>query len=303
MTATAESRRIIWRFTDSRAGHDSQSLGLVSALTELCDCEVHEIGVPFELENYWQAFQKNLEPVKSLPDPDLLVGAGHATHFPMLACRFARGGKICVIMSPSLPRWLFDLCLLPEHDRPGQAENTIVTMGPLNSIQPRQNRDEEKGLVLVGGQSKHFLWSNTLVLEQIKGILESGFRWSVSDSPRTPPIMREQLRRMAEEGLDYRPYEDHPARELMQDVAQIWVSEDSMSMIFEALSTGSAVGVMRLRPRRKSRLGSVATTLFENNLLTLYDHYQGKGRLPAPSKVLQESQRVARAAAEKLGWL
>ena len=259
--------------------------------------------MPFEIESYWQALQRKPDLVENLPPPELLVGAGHATHAPMLASRYAMGGNICVIMSPSLPHFLFDLCILPEHDRARQSDNTIVTKGPLNNIRPQTSKDEGKGLILVGGPSKHFLWSNTLILEQIKGILKSDTGWTVSDSPRTPPIMREQLRRMAEEGLDYHAFEDRSAMELMQDVAQIWVSEDSMSMIFEALSTGAAVGVMRLRPRRKSRLANVATSLSDKNLVTLYDNYSSDKQLQPPAEVLQESRRVAKIVAEKLGWL
>ena len=80
---------------------------------------------PERLSSYW-----------TLPTPDLLLGAGHHTHLSLLAARRIRGGKVVVLMRPSLPPGLFDLCLIPEHDAPPARPNVLATRGALNRIQP-----------------------------------------------------------------------------------------------------------------------------------------------------------------------
>jgi mitochondrial fission protein ELM1 len=134
----AEARRlVIWRFSDKKPGHDNQSLGIAEAMAEEIKCEIHSltpIGPVMALLSFVTGRAFANEPY---PDPDLILGAGHATHLSMLAARRSRGGRVIVLMTPSLPKKLFDLCLIPEHDRPGNGGNVIVTPGQA----PRRQKD------------------------------------------------------------------------------------------------------------------------------------------------------------------
>ena len=71
----------------------------------------------------------------------------------MLAARRARGGRAVVLMSPVLPRRLFDLCVIPEHDRPRPAANVLQTLRSLNRVQAVEPGRHDSGLLLVGGSS------------------------------------------------------------------------------------------------------------------------------------------------------
>ena len=103
---------------------------------------------------------------QALPVPDFIIGAGHRTHWPMLCARRAFGGKAIALMSPSLPCAFFDLVVAPAHDGL-TGRNVIVTQGVLNVMQPGE-KAPGKTLVMVGGESKHFAWSNEQVLLQLK---------------------------------------------------------------------------------------------------------------------------------------
>ncbi len=307
MAATGERSKVIWRFSDGRAGHDAQSKGLISALSDLIECDNYELPVPLPLSSYGRGLFKNSSFANNIPDPDLLVGAGHATHMPILLARHIRGGKAIILMKPSLPCRFFDLCLIPEHDKIKDGGNLMSTMGPLNLIQSGHHGPADCGLMLIGGESKHFIWNEQLLLDQISQILvQSSQRWIIADSPRTPPTTRALLRTLKNSKIQYVPYEDkgngQQLQQLFQKAGVVWVSEDSMSMIYEALTTGAAAGVLRVPGKRNDRITKVARSLATKQMLTLFDDWQPGRALTPPVKILAESSRCARALLERFGW-
>ena len=74
----------------------------------------------------------------NLPPPDLILGAGHATHLVLWWLARKHRTQSIVMMKPSLPMAWFSLCLVPAHDFrvPPQGENLIVTQGALNRVAP-----------------------------------------------------------------------------------------------------------------------------------------------------------------------
>jgi mitochondrial fission protein ELM1 len=102
---------VVWRLSDGKAGHDSQSWGLAEALSRLRPVETVTL-YPLSASGALAVLLLGQPPVawQSLPPPDLLVGAGHCTHLSLLAARRVQGGKAVVLMRPSLPLGLFDLC-------------------------------------------------------------------------------------------------------------------------------------------------------------------------------------------------
>ena len=158
---------ILWRFSDGRAGHDTQSRGLTAALSSLADCRVFEIPTNLRAGLWAGLLLRRFDPGQDLPDPDLIIGAGHRTHLPMLRARRARGGRIVVLMRPSLPLSWFDLCLVPAHDRITAGDNVWLTRGALNSIIRSETKDPRSGVILIGGPSKHYLWDEPELLAQI----------------------------------------------------------------------------------------------------------------------------------------
>ncbi|MCG8378419.1 MAG: mitochondrial fission ELM1 family protein, partial [Proteobacteria bacterium] len=295
------------RFSDGRPGHDSQSVGLVEALAEIIGLDTFSIRTPLALSTcLWAALAKR-DFAGELPDPDLLVGAGHATHLPMLLSQRIRGGVTTVLMRPSLPARLFGYCLVPEHDGPSETGNILITTGPLNPIRPGTKATGDTGLILLGGPSRHFHWQEERIFDQLENILGQGeFAWKITDSPRTPVSTRARLAQLQAKGMQYLPFDDagsSSARALLSQAACIWVSQDSMSMVYEALSTGAAVGVMQLDGRNNSRLTGVAPGLADRKLLTLYDEWARGAALTAPAAPLQESRRCAELLLQKLGWI
>lgn len=301
MDDAAARSLILWSISDGRAGHVAQSRGLIRSLSELADCSIHEIPVPPAMDVIAGLVTGSAHFAGTLPDPDIIIGAGHRTHLPLICARRTRGGYAVVLMRPSLPLALFDLCLIPSHDAPPRAANVIVTRGPLNDVRPAAARAPGTGLILIGGPSRHYRWDSDSLLQQIRTITaRQDLDWLICDSPRTPAATR---RGLAGFGPAYRPFDRTSPGWLggqMARAATIWISRDSMSMIFESLSAGAAVGLLDVPSRGDSRLSRATESLAADGLATAYPDWLAGRPLAAPPAPLDEARRCAALVLDRL---
>lgn len=299
---------IIWRITDGKAGHDAQSRGLTEALNTLVACSGYEITAPSFFSVLIDFFSRRFSAGAGLPDPDIILGAGHATHLPMLAAHRARGGKTVVLMRPSLPvRW-FDLCLIPEHDRPATESNVIATRGALNQIVPSAKHRPDRGLILIGGSSRHYGWDNDDIIEQVLTIIKNDpRRWTITDSPRTPASTRHGLLQLTHAALEYVPYVECPPGWLQHQLcyaSAVWVTRDSISMVYEALTAGAAVGLLVVPEKKNSRVVRAIHALIESKQVTAYPDWRDGGAPLSPlATPLYESKRCARLVLERFSLM
>lgn len=286
---------IVWGITDGRAGHRSQLQGLSSALAQRCHSEYHERAAPPLSRTLVELALGRARFAAGLPDPDIIIGAGHATHPAVLCAQHARGGTTVILMQPSLPLRWFDLCIIPEHDEVAPGKRVMLSRGPLNNVKPAGKRNNH-GIIMVGGPSRHYRWDEEMVLRQIAAIIKSDPRpWILADSPRTPETMRTALARQAGEDTDYLFWEKTPAswlRDRLGECHTAWVSEDSMSMIYEALTGGARTGLLNLAPRRNSRIVRGINSLVREGDVTRFHDWRG-GPLPLPRRTYDEASRCA----------
>jgi mitochondrial fission protein ELM1 len=291
---------IVWRFIDGKRGHESQSAGLCAALGRLARAEVHDVPAAAPPAALLDLIARRYAAGAALPDPDLLVGAGHRTHLPMLAARRARGGRIVVLMRPSLPFALFDLCIVPAHDGVAPRANVLVTDGALNPVVDGDRHETRRGLILVGGLSPHFQWQGAAVIRQIETIVaaDAGLQWQIADSRRTPPATSRALVALERPNVQFTGIAttgpDWLAGELAR-AAVVWVTADSVSMIYEALTAGAAVGLIGLPAAgRSGRLADGIRRLVQERRVTPYADWQRGVRLAPPERPLKEAERCAR---------
>lgn len=291
--ATSPSARplCIWRLMDGKPGHESQTLGLVSALERLTTVQVHTISLAQQRIGFWHWLLKRFASGANLPAPDLIIGAGHRTHWGLLAARRCYGGRAVALMSPSLPTWCFDTVVAPEHDGLSGA-NVIQTRGALNAMQPG-DKVPGRTLVLVGGEGKHFAWDDAAVFRALAQLASKHDELQITDSRRTPPALRQQLAEAF--ASRYQPWESCPQGWLHGQLASAemaWVTEDSVSMIYEALSAACRVGLIGLTGGR-GRLAQGIARLERDGLVTRWAVGTNQPALNARVVVLAEADRVA----------
>ncbi len=293
----------IWRITDNKAGHDSQSRGLCKAIANLTETRVAEISSSACKNNLFNFICSRFPAGNNLPAPDLIVGAGHDTHLPLLAAKKAVGGKTIVLMKPSLPLSLFDYCLIPRHDNCPANNNIIITDGAINEMQFNANKTANTGLILLGGPSSHYRWDETEITKQVNKIISQNkqIKWAIADSPRTPAGF---LAKIKDEYKDCTclNYADTPAEiihNLIFETATIWVSKDSISMIYEALSSGAVVALLEPEEKQASRVSREIDRLINEQKLISFNMWLESGNYYPSNNKLGEADRCAKLLYER----
>jgi len=288
----------IWRFTDGKAGHDSQSIGLCNAIRKLKTCKCFEIPVNSLLDSFSHLLFKQYLHGEDLPDPNIIIGAGHGTHLPMLVARHARKGKIIVLMKPSFPFSFFDYCIIPKHDLPPDKDNVITTVGALNPIQFNKDKIPNQGLILLGGPSSHYQWDSESIINQIDPIVTNNteIRWAIADSPRTPKGMLTTIHEWNYENVDILNYGETDStviNTLIFKAKYIWVSTDSVSMIYESLSSGASVGLLEIPQKKKNRINKAIKILITDEQITTFSTWKVRKKLTTNSFKFNEAERCS----------
>lgn len=219
--------------------------------------------------------------------PDLLIGVGRKTHWPLARARMQLGSRAVLLMKPSLPAFFFDLCLVPEHDRLLWEYRVLRTQGMLGPNVQGQ-RDPSQGVILLGGVSQHFSWDSMAVAETVRGIVEQApnVDWTVCDSPRSPTELGTALQLPGNARfVHWRDCSGDWLSQQLSQVDQVWVSADSASMLYEAVASCALVGVIEL-PSSKS--------LRNNKLQRGIDLLLEKRRLGVVAQGRLDQQRLVR---------
>jgi mitochondrial fission protein ELM1 len=289
---------VIWRVTDGKRGHERQTEGLVQALAQLMPVVASEIPALPGGRAFWQwltgGFARGDRRL-----PALIIGAGHATHWTMLAARRACGGKTVVLMNPGLPRRCFDLCLIPEHDGVREGRNVLPTKGAINAIQPSHELQADAGLILLGGASPHYRWDDRDVVEQVRMLasVRGDVKWRLTTSPRTPGATLELLREALPGNVEMVPFREAPLDWLpgqFRHAGQVWVTPDSVSMLYEALTAGAAVGILDMERIGNGRVARGVGQLLREGKVLDFSRWKAGQPLPVPREEFNEAARCAR---------
>ncbi|MEO5917658.1 MAG: mitochondrial fission ELM1 family protein [Luteolibacter sp.] len=286
----------LWLLGDGKPGHENQSLGLADALARRVPCEVHRISLAGK-RGIVTRVRAALKVSERLPKPDLIIGAGHATHFALLRLARKHRAKSIVLMRPSLPMGWFDLCIVPAHDFANGCgrENVIITQGALNRVSPPPISGRNGKMILIGGPSSSHGWDGESLLATLAEISKDG-SWQLTDSRRTPDGFTDEIRRKLP-AIEVFPHQQTTPEWLPGKLAtaeEVWVSEDSVSMIYEALSSGARTGLLPVpRLAESSRVLRGLENLVNDGFITPFSDWEKTGRLKAPPSILREADRCA----------
>ncbi|PHR29323.1 MAG: hypothetical protein COA36_03745 [Desulfotalea sp.] len=246
---------------DGRPGHEKQSFGIIQALANSVDVNSIVIDIskrkfPAQFKSYFD-FLFSLSPTDiSLPEKaDIVIGTGTRTHTTVLNIKkhFHIPAITCMTPGRHLRRY-FDICFVPEHDGCLPQENYFFTCGaPNNCVNKKQHR-KDKGLILLGGMDeKSHVWDSKDIEGKIQSIIdrEKDKQWTISSSPRTPEATVLALREIANGTdntlfFDYKDTHKGWIEEQYDQCSSVWVTTDSISMVYEALSSGCQVNVIQM---------------------------------------------------------
>ena len=295
------SQLIIWQFSDQKPGHENQAKGLINALKNRTKTESHKVLVPLSLFSFLLSVISGRfhHQLAQLPPATHLLAVGRRTHLPMLLAKLWFGGKRIVLMHSHWPKRWFDAMIIPKHDNPKQAPNVLITQGVINNVTPSGQHDEHSRIILIGGPSKHYHWDDTSVISQIKHLIHSTMpitSWQIANSRRTPASFFERLNSEVEgvTFIDHKTVDSNWLPEQLTKAGQVWVTPDSVSMVYESITSGAQVGCFTLLEKQAdNRIVSGINELLEQHKLTSFEQWQAGQSLSSPPHPLFEAQRAA----------
>jgi uncharacterized protein len=277
-------------FLDGSPGHEKQTIGIVKALGRLHPLEVTEIQTgstsPWREAWAWMKYflGMDFQSTSGQESYDLLIGAGSHTHIPILSCKRRSGGLSITCMAPSrILLQKFDLCCIPEHDGIRAGKNVFLTVGPPNCSETQAEHDWNKALILLGGvDPKSHHWSSADIEMYIRGLvaIDYGKEWTISSSPRTPGETVGLVERIAAErdNITFFRYENTASGWVEEQYGRnrtVWVTADSMSMVYEALSAGCQVGILPVAWKSKNnKFNRSMTYLLEHGLVISFQAWR-----------------------------
>lgn len=284
--------------SDGKAGHRSQALGLFKAIqrqsSETVSFEEISIDDLAIFPLLVGLFRRSIPQLQTTPD--FIFGVGSHTQLRVfLLGKIYPQAKTVILMKPNYPFAWFNYSVIPEHDGIPASNRVIVTQGALNPIVNEQRHQSGRILIALGGSSKRHQWNEDKVFASIKHIVKqhSENEIIITTSRRTPEQFVERLNTYPFlPHVHFFPVEQTPQGwifEEMQQAEAVWVTEDSVSMIYEALTAGCSVGVIAMDRTKQDRIttsvdGLLGKGIISESLLL--------AQLPEPN-AFKEAERVA----------
>jgi len=203
-------------------------------------------------------------------------------------------------MRGAFPAALFDANITPVHDNPPDRANVLKTIGVMNPVVPRyEGRDTGTGTFLIGGTNEHFAWDDAKVIEQVENICraQTAVQWTLTDSRRTPEAFLPALKAKKIPNLTLISYKDTQRgfiKQQLDKTGQLWATRDSVSMVYECITSGAPTGLLALTPLRQSRVVKDMDSLLAQGWVRDYDHWNLSQPLPVCEARLWEADRGAR---------
>lgn len=297
-------------FTDGRPGHEKQTRSILAALESTTPLNiVTRRLLPSHGVNRLIAGLAEFLPGRkssvffSGMRIDLIIGTGTTTHLPMVALKRRSKAKLVTCMSPDpllLP--CFDLCLVPRHDDPPARQNIFTTFGPPCMQIRGAHHEARKGLILAGGiDPKSHHWDTSIFMGQIQDLDAKSLdmSWTISSSPRTPADTITRLRLFAgqKQNVAFFSADETPAgwiESAYKVHAQVWVTADSVSMVYEALTAGCRVGILPVRwKHHRNKFQQGIDDLIANGLVLDFQDWKKGSPWPEIPQPLNEAGRCA----------
>ena len=185
-------------------------------------------------------------------DFDLFVGAGSTTYYALkfYARRYAKPS--IALMYPKGYRKDFSVIIAGAHDRPKPRANLKISPVSLSFSRPQGLYQPQRKAVgfIVGGPNSCFEMGDE-ILKQIEGVRAqfADCEFALTTSPRTPQATESALEKLSwDYSVIYSREPVNPIGDFLAQCEWVFISEDSVSMISEAVSNESAnVAILSLK--------------------------------------------------------
>ena len=310
---------ILW-IKDGKLGHEKQVKVLLDELSKTIDIKVYEEECVFgPLERLSEmlmyaisSFSPNLE-VTILKyrkkNIHLMIGAGSNVHARILGTKkgmklnFNKDILAVSVLTPTYFKKHFDLICAPKHDRHKlSGHEAIYFEGSLAKVST-DDVDENIGLIAIGGKNKHYLFNVNKIMEQIEFVtsIYPNKTWHIFPSRRTPHKMIHAIKKLVQSSEKIIVSEDGFDEMLCKASIKI-ITQDSMNMVYESLSTKGSTILFNMKYLRKNKVINQMNELLHNKQVGYIEYNEMVKGLNKIKVHMQNPHHEVFAEVEKLAY-
>lgn len=268
----------VWIITEGMAGTENQALAVTDRLGVKPVVKRMGLRWPWSWLTPYLGFEQgwSFKPALMPPWPDLLITAGRKAVAASRYIKRASGGRTFTVhlQDPRIAARHFDWVAVPAHDAVRGA-NTIVTLGAPTRITPsgleqaRRDFPQFESLkaprvaVLIGGDSRAHRLTKPIVEKLGAALKELNAGLMITCSRRTGEYNQNLLKNMLNgpDAFFWDGAQPNPYLGMLAWADYIIVTNDSVSMLCDAASTGKPVYMVKLAG------GGRRLNLFQQNLV------------------------------------
>ncbi len=249
--------------------------------------------------------------------PNIIISAGRRLSIIALAIKkiLKNQPKIIQIMNPKKNLSLFDLVILPYHDKKiDQYSNIIYINGALNYINKNEimQKNEQylqkyssdnKGIIslLIGGKSKNFdidIETISKVMSKIDIIAKkTNYKIFILNSRRTSNKINKYIKNNLKDNHSFIDYNsninNNPSFKAVLAISNLFiVSPDSISMISECSGTNKPTYVFNCKKKTSQKHQNFVKYMIENNFLKEFNINDNYLKEFTPKK-FNETKRIS----------
>ena len=308
---------ILW-IKDGKLGHEKQVKALLDELSETIDIKVYEEDyiVGFfqriaDIYNYVTHQSAELTPNAKYHKKNihLIIGAGSNTYARILHIK--RGLKLdfnkevlaVSLLVPSFFKKDFDLICAPKHDHHKlSGHEAIYFEGSLAKVSI-DAVDESIGLIAIGGKNEHYLFNVNKIMEQVEFVtsIYPNKTWYIFSSRRTPQKMIKAINNLAQINKRIIVSEDGFDEMICKASIKI-ITQDSMNMVYESLSTKGSTILFNMKYLRKNKVINQMNELLHNKQVGYIEYNQMVKGLNKTKIHMQNPHHEVFAEVEKLAY-
>jgi mitochondrial fission protein ELM1 len=277
---------ILW-IKDGKKGHEKQVKVLLDEISKNIDIKIFEedylisssqryLDIFDHATNYLMAGKQNWPHLALLEykkqNIDTVIGAGSNVYTRMVLIKkalrrdYSKNIKAVSVLVPTFFQKEFDIICAPNHDnhKLPNKRNIIFYEGSLAQVSDRQP-DKELGFIGIGGENKHYIFDQKKILSQIEYVLSlhSNMHWALYTSRRTPKELIQKIK-ILKNKFSNLELAKNDIDEAIRNSAIKVVTQDSVNMVFECLSTKGDTYLFNMKFFKKNKIVILMHNLLEN---------------------------------------
>lgn len=207
-----------------------------------------------------------------------VVAAGSTTAYPLKVIAQSLGIKSVSMMLPRGYSYDADIIFAQKHDNPPKAPNIVEIPANFSFVTPKgffhANNKPTIGIV-IGGDNRVFKFSKEILAKQFDEIFATykGYRFAITTSPRTSGEIENLIQTYPfDYTIIYSTHPINPIPDFLDQCERVFITQDSTSMISEAVSYGNAyIEVLPLEGKKENKFSRLVESLQEQGYLHFYD--------------------------------